>query len=189
MRNFILSVSVAALMGFRPTVAHATAATPVTSGTDQATMGISLAVTTSGYEFTPLIGVLIDPPVTTTVVPRVTPLPPQGFDASVVLRNHSSEDISIALQVTGTPGDHFAFKVYNAAGTLVWDSTAGVSPDLMFLGKLKAGKAWRQTEFIPLFVNGVALPAGTYTLSVSLLGAPGFSTMTSFVVNNVIAIN
>jgi len=167
-------------------------AAPLVSGTSRASMGISLSVSTSAYEITPMIGTLIDPPgpVVAAVTVGTHPLPPQGFNASVALRNHSSQDIPISLRVLGVPGYRFGFKVYNSTGTLVWDSSSGIlSPALELLTSLKAGQSWRQTAFVPIFVNGSALPAGTYTLVISLLGSPQFSTTTSFVVHNVIAIN
>jgi hypothetical protein len=164
-------------------------AEPLLSGSNQATLGVSLDATTSAYQVTPVIGVLIGPPVAGVPVPT-RPLPAQGFNASVALRNHTSQDIPVALRVMGVSGDRFAFRVYNSAGQLVWDSTGGINtPALVMLASLKAGKAWRQTAFVPIFINGIPLPAGTYSLSISLLGTPEFSTTTFFQVNHPIAVN
>ena len=57
------------------------------------------------------------------------------------------------------------------------------------MATLKSGHAWRGTGFVPLFINGTVLPAGSYTLVSSLYGTPEFTATTSFVVNTAIPIN
>jgi hypothetical protein len=133
-----------------------------------------------------MIGVLIGPGGTTS------PLPPQGFNATVVLANHTSHDMDFALGVfTVAKEGPFRFQVYNDQDKLVWDSWGGRAiPQAVVLKKLKPGDALRGTGFIPLFpTNGVALPAGHYFLDVILNGTPQYSASMSFDVKNVIAIN
>jgi hypothetical protein len=190
MRKFALTISALALaLACQISPCHASAATGVVvTSTTSATNGpVTLAVSTSGYAFTPLIGVLDPPPASGATT--ATALPPQGFTAAVTLQNHSNTGIACALGVTGTPGQKFVFNVYNANGKLVWTSLPSVLPPLEMLATLGAGDSWHGTVFVPLFIKGVALPAGTYTLEASLFGSPAFSATTSFVVKNVIAIN
>jgi hypothetical protein len=59
----------------------------------------------------------------------------------------------------------------------------------MRVANLKPGHALHGTIFVPLFLNGGPLPAGSYTLDATLFGYPAFSATTSFVVNNPIVIN
>jgi hypothetical protein len=91
--------------------------------------------------------------------------------------------------VTLTPGEKFEFTVYDSKGNVVWNSLPSVLPQFQEQVTLPAGDAWHGSAFVPLFINGKALPAGTYTLEASLFGSPEFSATTSFIVNNVIAIN
>ena len=145
---------------------------------------VSVSVPTDGYSFTPEIGSLIGLGSTGT-----KPLPPQGIEASVAIANHTTDGIRCALSVTGTPGQKFEFQVIDSKGNVAWTSLPAVSIPLEILETLKAGETWHGSAFVPLFINGVALPAGTYTLQASLFGSPTFSATTSFVVQNVIAIN
>jgi hypothetical protein len=147
--------------------------------------GVRLTVNTADSEFTPLIGVLIGPGGTTS------PLPPQGFNATVVLANHTSHDITFTLGVfTVAKEGPFRFQVYNDQNKIVWDSWGGHAvPQAVMLKQLKPGDSLRGTAFVPLFPKGVALPAGHYVLDVILNGTPRYSASMSFDVNNVIAIN
>jgi hypothetical protein len=157
---------------------------PVPSPTPAPT-GVKLTVNTADSEFTPLIGVLIGPGGTTS------PLPPQGFHATVVLANHTSHDIAFLLGVfTVAKEGPFRFQVYNDENELVWDSWGGQSPpQAVILKQLTPGDSLRGTAFVPLFPNGVVLPAGHYTLDVILNGTPHYSASMGFDVKNVIAIN
>jgi hypothetical protein len=185
MRKFSLTLSALAMAFVCQTLSSHATSPVVTTGTitTPASGGVTVMVTTSGYEFTPLIGMLISPG------GGMIPIPPQGIKASVVLQNHTSGGIACALGVTGTPGERFAFTVYDSKGKVVWDSLPPVLPQLEELVTLGAGDAWKGSAFVPLFIKGRALPAGTYTLEASLFGSPEFSATTSFVVNNEIAVN
>jgi hypothetical protein len=193
MRKFPLAASVLALaFACQSFSSHATTATTgggVTAAS-QVSGPVTVSVSTSGYAFTPLIGVLDPPPAGTGgTVSGPNALPPQGFTASVALINHTASGITCALSVTGTPGEKFEFSVYNAHGKLIWDSLPTVLPPLEILETLAAGDSWHGSVFVPLIIDGKPLAPGTYTLQASLFGTPVFSATTSFVVNNVIAIN
>lgn len=190
MRKFLFTLSALALSFGLPIF---TARAQTTSGgTSQAAAGVTMTVSLSGYQFTPLIGNLVSPPVTSNTVISVPPFEPapQGFTASAAVRNHTGQDIAFTLGVTGTPGGDFRFQVYNSSGTLVWDSLGNIAiPTIVRLDNLKPGHALHGTTLVPLFINGVPLPAGNYTVDVTLFGTPEFSATTSFVVNNAIVIN
>ena len=157
--------------------------TPPASNSQSAT-GLTLAFSTSGYEFTPTLGSNIKPLSSKTVLAAHL----QGFNASVALVNHTSQNIGFQFPTPVDARQHFVFRVYDANGTLVWDSSAGVmAPQIVTDATLKAKQAWRSTMFIPLFIDGVPLAAGTYQLKVTLNGTPQFSASTSFVVDPVIA--
>ena len=146
--------------------------------------GVTIALTESGYEFTPKIGTLIPLSTAGTSIAPIA-LPPQGFTASVELKNHTNGGIPCTIGF----GQTFEFTVYNSKGTVVWNSLPLVLPQFMLLTSLPAGDTWSDSAFVPLFIKGKALPAGTYRLDVSLFGTPEFSATTTFVVHNVIAIN
>ena len=165
------------------TVLLASVFQPVTS---QGHTGVRLFVQIPDSEFTPMIGVLIGPG------GKTSPLPPQGFNATVVLANHTSHDLDFALGVfTVAEEGPFRFQVYNDQDKLVWDSWGGRAiPQAVVLQRLKPGDALHGTGFIPLFPTmGLALPAGHYFLYVILNGKPHYSASISFEVKNVIAIN
>jgi hypothetical protein len=149
--------------------------------------GVKLFVHIPDSEFTPMIGVLIGPG------GRTFPLPPQGFNATVVLANHTSHDMDFDLGVfTVAEEGPFRFQVYNDQNKLVWDSWGGRAiPQAVVIKRLEPGDVLRGTGFIPLFptMGGVALPAGHYFLNVILNGTPHYSASMSFEVKNVIGIN
>jgi len=183
MRKFSLTLLTLAMaltcQTFSSHASTATAAATPASG------GVTLALSTSGFSFTPLIGVLLPPPGTT----KPAPLPPQGFSAAVTLLNNTTAAIPCTLGVTGTPGEKFVFTVYDSNGNVVWNSLPAVTMPLELLTTLPAATAWHGSVFVPLFIKGKALLPGTYTLQASLYGSPVFTATTSFVVKNVIAIN
>jgi len=168
-----------------PVASQSQTASGVVPVPTSAPTGVKLTVNTPDSQFTPKIGVLIGPGGTTS------PLPPQGFNATVVLANHTSHDIAFLLGVyTVAKEGPFRFQVYNDQNKLVWDSWGGVPPpQAVLLRQLKSGDALRGTAFIPLFPKGVVLPAGHYTLDVILNGTPHYSASMGFDVKHVIAIN
>ncbi len=156
----------------------------------QLSSGVNVSLTTSGFAFTPMIGVLIPLGSGTNHTPVPISLKTQGVSTSVSLRNSTAQDISFVLGLFTATSPKFEFRVYNSDGTLVWDSVPSILPPVVARHFVLApGEAWRGTAFIPLFINGKALPAGTYTVEALLQGTPEFSATASFVVNNVIAIN
>jgi hypothetical protein len=157
------------------------ASEPLVSSSNQASGGVTLSLTTSGYAFTPLIGGLI--PLATGG--SKTSLPPQVVTAHVELQNHTGADIPCTI----FSGITFEFTVYDANDNVVWDSLPAVLPTFILRATLKAGDSFHGMVSVPLFINGKALKPGVYTLDARLYGSPIFSTTTTFVVNNVIAIN
>jgi hypothetical protein len=149
--------------------------TPPSSGS------VTFSVTTDGYSFTPVIGSLIPPAGGTTS----TTLKPQGFTVGATLENHTNQGISGTI----ASGILFEYTVYNSNGQEVWDSLPLGLPQFILLTTLPPGGKWHSTAFVPLFINGKPLPAGTYTLDASHFGSPEFSATTTFVVNPPFVIN
>ena len=158
--------------------------------------GLTLSLSTSGYKFTPILGSLIHPGTGATdlagrrgPVEGFPPIRPQGFVASVALINHTGDPIQFVFPTPVDAQKHFVFRVYDATGNPVWESNAGATaPPIITDVKLDGHQAWRATRFIPLFINGAPLAAGTYTLTATVNGSPLFESTTTFVVEPAVGI-
>ncbi len=149
--------------------------------TTPATGGVTISLTTSGFQFTPHIGSLIPP----TATGSNTSLPPQVFQAAVSVQNHSGR----AHFLHNSRRNPVRVYRLRRGGHVVWDSLPAVLPQDILLGTLKPGNSYHSSVSVPLFVKGKPLKPGTYTLEASFFGSPVFSATTTFVVNNTIQIN
>ena len=157
--------------------------------------GLTFSLSTSGYKFTPFLGSLIHPGTGATDLAgrrgpaEGFPIRPQGFVASVALINHTGDPIQFVFPTPLDAQKHFVFRVYDATGNPVWESNAGATAAAIITDvKLDGHQAWRATRFIPLFINGAPLAAGTYTLTATVNGSPLFESTTTFVVEPAVGI-
>ena len=153
------------------------------------TVGVSVSLTTSGYEFEVReIRPKVDPPGTFT--PQYIAFGPVSFEASFVLVNHTRNDIAFQMsQESAVPGasatgpGSVIFRVYDSSGTLVWSSGDGSVLPTPQTAALPAGSALRGSTQVPLQVNGEWLK-GDYTLVAAVNGTPDFSATAAFRVSS-----
>jgi hypothetical protein len=134
------------------------------------TVGVTISLTTSGYEF----------PAVSGSIPLAISKGVQAFPASVSLYNHTRKDIAFAFPSPEAAANPFLFQVSDSAGNVLWQSNDGGSVPLMTDGTLHRRSGWKYTALVPLAISGSALQPGTYTLDVTVAGAPVFGATTSF---------
>ena len=148
--------------------------------------GLQLSVTTGGYKF--FVGdAATSPAVTAARVAKLGALMPtrDGFAASAILANASRTAIPFQFADAGAAAVKFKFSVFDADGTLVWQSdTDSIAQAVITPATLSRGERWKRVIQIPLKVGGAWLMPGIYTLEATLAATPSVSAATIFEVAN-----
>ena len=126
--------------------------------------GLQIALSTGGYKFV----IPATPPAAVAVVGASA-----SFPATASLYNRSTTDITFTFPDAGAAQRKFIFRVFDKAGTLVWQSDANaigvpVPADSSTDVKLAKGARWSRTTMIPLKPEGTALAPGIYSLEAAI---------------------
>jgi hypothetical protein len=139
--------------------------------------GLNVSLTTSGYCFHQL------PDQGEAAVINEKILPPDSgvrtsFTACVSLANRSRSPIPFTFN---DAGPRWTFRIVDSEDHELWRSDSDiVSAQVLTNDKLGAGKTWKQTARIPLFVDGTPLPVGVYTLQAFLNADKAVSATSAF---------
>ena len=144
--------------------------------------GAGISLSTSGFTFDlPKLSAAAAARVRGATVPAVP-----SFVASAALVNHTSAGIDFEFPSQMSVKDHFVFEIFDQNDNLLWRSSpavpaagVAVTPGI-FPATLAANSAWRQTELIPLVIDGQPLPVGTYRLEAAIDGTPIFNANATF---------
>jgi hypothetical protein len=121
---------------------------------DGGPFGIRVSVNTNGYRFQQ---------------PLVQDATGRGgsFSANAIITNGSRTAVPFSFPQGLAEEERILFKVYNSDGDEVWRSQAAPAGEPV-QETLRGGRSWKGTARIPLVLNGVALPAGTYSVEAGL---------------------
>ncbi len=97
------------------------------------------------------------------------PASPDSFVASAVVANASGATVNFSFPDAASADRKWTFRVFDDAGNLVWISDQEVvGAQVITEAKLEPRRTWRRTIRIPLIIDDVPLPAGTYHLEASI---------------------
>jgi hypothetical protein len=121
-----------------------------------------------------------------------------SFPATFSVTNTGRVDHPITLAGTSTNplANNIVFRLYDSAGTLLWESIPLLTPTVTATGNVTGSgdpiivtlphrKAWRRTVLVPLMIDGKLLADGQYRLDAAINGTPVFSATASLLVKNV----
>lgn len=110
-----------------------------------------------------------------------TPLP-RSIGATFFVANDTAHDIAFELVSHCQENEHAQFTLKNAAGTVLWKfiRTDLGCPDFLQHGVLGASQRYSRTVDVPLFIDGVFLPDGNYTVEAEADGTPRYGAFAPF---------
>lgn len=146
--------------------------------------GVTMSLTAAGYQF------------------EVSGLnAPAAFSATATLSNQTREGIVFNFPAQTGTWTNFILQLSDTGGNVLWTSTSntqGIFPIPIVwtpsittgtatatTGTLPAWSSWQKTVQVPLWINGMPLASGTYTLDASVNGTPEFGATVSFSVTGI----